>query len=44
MQRSGPCGEVFSLTLPKLAVGYHFFNDWDTAPAVRDEIMSTYDG
>jgi ribonuclease Z len=38
------CGEVFSLTRPKLAVGYHFFNDWDTAPAIRDEIKSTYDG
>lgn len=38
------CGEVFNLTRPKLAVGYHFFNDWDTAPEIRDEIKSTYDG
>jgi ribonuclease Z len=38
------CGRVFALTNPKLAVGYHFFNDWDTAPDIRDEIKSTYDG
>jgi ribonuclease Z len=38
------CGRVFGLTNPKLAVGYHFFNDWDTAPDIRDEIKSTYDG
>jgi ribonuclease Z len=38
------CGRVFAMTNPKLAVGYHFFNDWDTAPEIRDEIKSTYDG
>ena len=38
------CGRVFSMTNPKLAVGYHFFNDWDTAPEIRDQIKSTYDG
>ena len=38
------CGRVFALTNPKLAVGYHFFNDWDTAPEIRDDIKSTYDG
>ncbi len=38
------CGRVFARTRPKLAVGYHFFNDWDTAPEIRDAIKSTYDG
>ena len=28
----------------RLAVAYHFFNDWDTAPQVLEEIKSTYDG
>jgi len=28
-------------THPKLAVGYHLFDDWDTAPEIRDEIKST---
>jgi ribonuclease Z len=40
----GHCGEVFNLTKPRLAVAYHFFNDWDTAPAVQNEIQATYDG
>ena len=38
------CGQVFSMVKPKLAVAYHFFNDWDTAPEIRDELKSTYDG
>ena len=38
------CGEVFKATKPKLAVAYHFFNDWDTAPEIRDDIKSTYEG
>ena len=25
-------------------MGYHFFNDWDTAPEIRDQIKSIYDG
>jgi len=29
---------------PGLAVGYHFFNDFDTAPLVYEEIRQTYDG
>ena len=40
----GHCGEVFNLTKPRLAVAYHFFNDWDTAPDVQNEIQKTYDG
>ncbi len=38
------CGRVFAATKPRLAVAYHFFNDWDTAPQVLEEIKSTYDG
>jgi len=29
---------------PRMAVAYHFFNDWDTAGAVEDRIRKTYDG
>ncbi|MDJ0791283.1 MAG: guanitoxin biosynthesis MBL fold metallo-hydrolase GntH [Acidimicrobiia bacterium] len=38
------CGEVFAAINPRLAVAYHFFNDWDTAPDIRDALKSTYDG
>ena len=31
-------------TNPRMAVGYHFFNDFDTAPAVLRDIRRTYDG
>ncbi|MHC4219837.1 MAG: guanitoxin biosynthesis MBL fold metallo-hydrolase GntH [Planctomycetota bacterium] len=37
-------GKIMSMTRPRLAVAYHFQNDFDTAPAVRDEIRKTYDG
>jgi len=37
-------GKVMSLTKPRLAVGYHFFNDFDTEPEVRDRVRKTYDG
>ena len=37
-------GKVMSLTEPRLAVGYHFFNDFDTAPFVERQIRTTYDG
>ena len=37
-------GKVMSLTRPRLAVGYHFFNDFDTQPAVLSDVRSTYDG
>ena len=37
-------GKMMSMTKPRLAVAYHFQNDFDTAPAVRDEIRKTYDG
>ncbi len=38
------CGEVFAQTKPRLAVAYHFFNDWDTTHDVWDELRSTYQG
>ena len=37
-------GKIMSLTKPRLAVAYHFQNDFDTAPAVESEIRKTYDG
>ncbi len=37
-------GKVMALTQPRLAVGYHFFNDFDTAPVVLADIRKTYGG
>jgi len=37
-------GKVMSLTQPRLAVGFHFYNDFDTEPEVRERIRKTYDG
>jgi len=37
-------GKVMSQTNPRLAVGYHFFNDFDTLPEVLAEVRKTYDG
>ena len=37
-------GRVMSEIKPKMAVAYHFFNDFDTAPKILDGIRSTYDG
>ena len=31
-------------TEPRMAVGYHFFNDFDTTPLVLADIRKTYDG
>ena len=33
-----------SLVKPRLAVGYHFYNDFDTEPEVRSRARKTYDG
>jgi len=33
-----------SLVQPRLAVGYHFYNDFDTEPEVRRRVRKTYDG
>ncbi len=37
-------GKVMSMIKPRMAVAYHFFNDYDTQPDVYDRIRSTYDG
>jgi len=37
-------GKVMAQTRPRMAVGYHFFNDFDTAPQVLRDIRRTYDG
>lgn len=37
-------GKVMSQSKPRMAVGYHFFNDVDTAPNVYNDVRKTYDG
>jgi ribonuclease Z len=37
-------GKVMSEIKPRMAVGYHFFNDFDTLPNVLEQVRSTYDG
>lgn len=37
-------GKVMSAVTPRMAVAYHFFKDFDTAPAIYDRIRKTYDG
>ena len=37
-------GRIMAMTQPRLAVGYHFYNDHDTLPAQLVEIRRTYDG
>ena len=37
-------GKVMSLTKPRMAVGYHVFNDFDTQPQIMSEIRKTYAG
>ena len=37
-------GKVMSATEPRLAVGYHFFNDFDTGPDVMRRVRTVYDG
>lgn len=37
-------GKVMSKINPRIAVGFHFFNDFDTYPVVYDEVRQTYDG
>ncbi|MGI9243193.1 MAG: guanitoxin biosynthesis MBL fold metallo-hydrolase GntH [Verrucomicrobiales bacterium] len=37
-------GKVMSTIKPRMAVGYHFFNDFDTRPVVEADIRKTYDG
>jgi ribonuclease Z len=37
-------GKVMSLVKPRLAIGYHFYNDFDTEPEVRNRVRKTYSG
>jgi ribonuclease Z len=37
-------GKLFSLTKPRMAVGYHVWIDWETAPGIIGMIRSVYDG
>lgn len=37
-------GKVMSSIKPRMAVAYHFFNDFDTAPSILGRIRKTYDG
>jgi len=37
-------GKVMSLVRPRMAVGYHFYNDFDIQPDVMRRVRKTYDG
>ncbi len=37
-------GKIMSMVKPRMAIAYHFFNDFDTRYDINDEIRSTYDG
>ena len=37
-------GKVMSLVNPRIAVAFHFFNDFDTAPEVEKRIRKVYSG
>lgn len=37
-------GKVMAMTKPRLAVGYHFYNDHDTLPEQLADVRATYDG
>ena len=37
-------GKIMSEVKPRMAVAYHFFNDWDTSAAVEKRIRKVYDG
>ena len=37
-------GKMMSIIKPRMAIAYHFFNDYDTQPDINDRIRSTYDG
>jgi ribonuclease Z len=37
-------GKVMAEINPRMAVAYHFFNDFDTAPQVLRDVRRTYDG
>jgi ribonuclease Z len=37
-------GKMMSIIQPRLAIAYHFFNDFDTATVIDERIRTTYDG
>jgi len=37
-------GKVMSTVKPRIAVGYHFYNDFDIQPEVTRRVRKTYDG
>jgi len=37
-------GKMMSIIEPRMAIAFHFFNDWDTAPDISQRIRTTYDG
>jgi ribonuclease Z len=37
-------GKIMAITKPRMAVGYHLYNDFDTLPAQLEEIRKVYDG
>jgi ribonuclease Z len=37
-------GKIMSLVKPRLAIAFHFFNDFDTAGNIEKGIRTTYDG
>jgi len=37
-------GKVMSICKPRMAIAYHFFNDFDTSPKILEGIHQTYDG
>ena len=37
-------GKIMAETKPRMAVGYHFYNDYDTLPIILEGVRTTYDG
>jgi ribonuclease Z len=37
-------GKLFSILKPRMAVGFHFYNDFDTAPEIRRAVEQSYQG
>jgi ribonuclease Z len=37
-------GKMMSIIKPRMAVAFHFFNDFDTTPDIEKRIRTTYDG
>lgn len=38
------CGKIFSMLQPRMAIAYHTFNDFNTAPDIIAGIRKSYDG